>query len=99
MTTDGIPNDKAGRRSWLAAFRKERTCASARAVVDVIASACNDLDTAGTIDERAKVMKLIGELMSRAIAADKHQETLETAALRAAAEKHGRARSRLEGLH
>ncbi len=98
MISDGIPNDPTMRKAWLAAFRKERTCASARAVVDLIATACNDLDTA-LGDARVKTIKLIGELMSRAIAADKHQETLETAAIRKAAERHNEARSRLAGLH
>lgn len=99
MTTDGIPNDPKARRSWLAAFRSERTCASARALVDVLATTCNMLDTAVSIEERCKVLKVCGELMSRALAADRHQETLETLEIRKAANKHSAARSRLAGLH
>jgi hypothetical protein len=106
-----IPSSPAARQRWLDDLRAERTCDTARALIDVAESACADLDEThatcpectskidGLCRDRTALLKVIGELVSRAIAADKHSETLELAGLRERAEAQKRLADRLGGLH
>lgn len=108
----GIPSSPAARQRWLDDLRAERTCDTARALIDIAEQACGDLDEMvskcpdcgtdlGTYcsKERTALIKVIGELVSRAIAADKHSETLELADLRRRAEAQKQLADRLGGLH
>ena len=94
-----IPASTAARQRWLDDLRAERTCDTARALIDVAETACADLDEMEPGKERTAQLKVIGELVSRAIAADKHSETLELAGLRERAEAQKRLADRLGGLH
>lgn len=101
MTERGIPPAGSRRTAWLDKLYAERTCDTSRGLVDAVATTCAELD-ALPIDEygeRHKLFKLIGELMSRAVAADKHAEVLETQWLREQAEKQRELESRQGGLH
>lgn len=95
----GIPASPAARQRWLDDLRAERTCDTARAIMDVVETACADLDDMEPGKERTALLKVIGELVSRAIAADKHSETLELADLRRRAEAQKQLADRLGGLH
>lgn len=95
----GIPSSPAARQRWLDELRDERTCDTARKLVDVAEYACEDLDSLEPGKERTALIKVIGELVSRAIAADKHSETLELADLRRRAEAQKQLADRLGGLH
>lgn len=78
----GIPSDPGAIGRWVEKLRKERLCDSSRACVDAIATLARDLAGTDAIADRIKLTRAIGELVSRAVAADKHAEALEIAALR-----------------
>lgn len=96
----GIPADPGARGRWLAKFRAERTCDTSRALVDLLAEAVRELDEGTPLDERLKTCKVAGELISRAVAADKHSETLEIMDLRKRSDAQRELSTELDrGLH
>lgn len=94
-----IPSDPGAIGRWVAALRAERTCDTSRACVDAIATLARELAGADTIDDRVKLTKAIGELVSRAVAADKHAEVLETMELRKRSDAQRELSARVGGLH
>lgn len=95
----GIPSDPGARGRWLATLRAERLCDTSRAIVDAIATLARELDGAD-LGDRIKLTRAIGELVSRAVAADKHAEALEIAALRKRSDAQRELTATLDGgLH
>lgn len=95
-----IPSDPGAIGRWVEKLRAERQCDTSRAVVDAIATLARDLAKTDDVDARIKLTRAIGELLSRAVAADKHAETLEIAELRKRSDAQRELASELAGgLH
>lgn len=66
----------------------------------MLAEAVRELDDGTPLDERLKICKVAGELVSRCVAADKHSEVLEIAKLRQRSDAQRELSSELAGgLH
>jgi hypothetical protein len=99
VAAGGIPDAGRERTAWLKQLRAERLCDSSRAMVDAVETACALLDVADRPDDKLKALKLVGELVARAIAADKHSEALEIAELRKRADRQRELAEHAGGLH
>ncbi|MBK6920550.1 MAG: hypothetical protein IPH07_24330 [Deltaproteobacteria bacterium] len=95
----GIPSDPGAIGRWVATLRAERLCDTSRAIVDGIATLARDLAATDDVDTRIKLTRAIGELVSRCVAADKHAEALEIAALRKRSDAQRELAAELGGLH
>lgn len=94
-----IPERGSKRSAYLTRLRKERLNSLGRLLVDTLEELFETHDSAGTVDERTKVEKAIGEIVGRMATADKAAESEAIVRMKELAEARQKQANAVEHLH